>query len=167
MTEARIPAEIRETQTVIDADEHQTFSADNQITVSNFLTRAIVARKYRRRGSRSVKNLCRPSNDNMISTTALRIDTKITSDVFPKCNPRENKTHKSHVTMGTEPETVLNGTPSYMPSRFVTHPAALFQSYTNPADATYNPQLLRPNGFQSRNQSITLLLSGPSRALFL
>ena len=38
LTEARICAEINETQAVIDADEHQTLSADNQITMSNFLT---------------------------------------------------------------------------------------------------------------------------------
>ena len=38
LTEPRICAKINVTQAVIDADEHQTFSADNQITVSYALT---------------------------------------------------------------------------------------------------------------------------------
>ena len=55
---------------------------------------------------------------------------------------------KPNLTKGTEP--VQNGTPSYMPSQFIKHPAAPFQSFTNPADATHEPTV-------SQNQWVTNL----------
>ena len=141
MTEVRIRAEINETQAVIDAEEHQTLSADNQITVSNFLTERSqhvnIGDEVPGPSKISESVLCRPSIDNVISTSAFRVNTKIASSALPKCNPRENVMLKPNVTKGTEP--VQNGTPSYMPSQFIRHPAAPFQSFTNPADATHEP----------------------------
>ena len=141
LTETRIRAEINETQAVIDAHEHQTLSADNQITVSNFLTERSqhvnIGDEVPGPSKTSESVLCRPSIDNVISTLAFRVDTKIASSALPKCNPRENVMLKPNVTKGNEP--VQNGTPSYMPSQFIRHPAAPFQSFTNPADATHEP----------------------------
>ena len=141
LTEARIRAEINETQAVIDADEHQTLSADNQITVSNFLTERSqhvnIGDEVPGPSKISESVLYRPSINNVISTSAFRVNTKIASSALPKRNPRENVMLKSNVTKGTEP--VQNGTPSYMPSQFIRHPAAPFQSFTNPADATHQP----------------------------
>ena len=100
LTEARIRAQINETRAVIDADEHQTLSADNQITVSNFLTERSqhvnIGDEFPVRQKFFV--LCRPSIDNVISTSAFRVDSKIASNALPKCNPRENVILKPNVT---------------------------------------------------------------------
>ena len=139
LTEARIRAQINKTQAVIDADEHQTLSADNQITVSNFLTERSQHVNIGDEVSGSPKIseivLCRPSIDNVISTSAFHVDSKIASNALPKCNPRENVILKPNVTKGTE--SVQNGTPSYMPSQFIKHPAAPFESFTNSTNATH------------------------------
>ena len=140
VTEARIRAEINETQDVIDADEHQTLSADNQITatiLTERLQHVNIGDEAPGPSKISDSVLCRRSNDNVISTSAFRVDTKIASSALPKRNPRENVMLKPNFTKGTED--VKNGTPSYMSSQFIKHSAVPFQSFTNPADAAHEP----------------------------
>ena len=53
---------------------------------------------------------------------------------------------KPNVTKGSEP--IQNGTPTYVPSQFIKHLVAPFQSFTNPTDATHEPTV-------AQNQWIT------------
>ena len=65
-------------------------SAKNQITMSNFLTvqsqNANISIKIPGVSKISEKVLCRPSNHNVISTLAFRVDTTIASSTLSKSN---------------------------------------------------------------------------------
>ena len=102
MTEAITRSETNETQAVIEADEHQTLSADYQIAVSKFLSERSQHVNIGEEAPGPSKNsesvLCRFSNDSVISTSAFRVDAKIASSALPKCNMRENVMLKPNAT---------------------------------------------------------------------